>query len=135
MIIAGFIVALVLAALVVLWIAYCMFVRERHKSEFYHYNISDLHHRQFEQTAEKEQEKEKKAPGITAGIFILPSRRKQKDDYVQRPDYPETPQQMDTGTDKLIEIFNENTADVHFRDGIMDSDPNMCSNAAYHSDV
>ncbi|CAG9795802.1 unnamed protein product [Diatraea saccharalis] len=134
MYIAGFIVALVLAALVVIWIAYCMFVRERHKSEFYQYNISDLQHREFEQPPQNEKVMEKKE--ITAGIFILPSRRKQKDDYVKRPDYPESPtHQMDTGTDKLIEIFNENTADIHFRDGIMDDETNVCSNAAYHSDV
>lgn len=130
--IAGLICALVLAALVVIWIAYCMFVRERHKSEYYQYNISDLQHRQFEQTMEQDKMEKVETKGITAGIFILPSRHKQKDEYDMRPDYPESPvHKMDTGTDKLIEIFNDNTADIHYKDGIVEVD----SNAAYHSDV
>ncbi|KAL0820553.1 hypothetical protein ABMA28_006401 [Loxostege sticticalis] len=126
--IAGFICALVLAAIVVLWIAYCMFVRERHKSEFYHHNISDLQRRQCVLSQEDDKVDKKE---ITAGIFILPSRRKHKDeDYVKRPDYPESPvHRMETGTDQLIEIFNDNV-DVHYKDGIIDPDCNP-----YHSEV
>ncbi|XP_028174942.1 uncharacterized protein LOC114363426 [Ostrinia furnacalis] len=129
--IGGFICALVLAAIVVVWIVYCMFIRERHKSEFYHYNISDLQRRQYELSEETEKEVEKKE--ITAGIFILPSRRKQKDeDYDKRPDYPESPVHcMETGTEQLIEIFNDNAVDIHYRDGIIEID----SNSPYHSEV
>lgn len=107
-----------------------MFVRERHKSEFYQYNISDLQHRAYQLSLEEEKKAEKKE--ITAGIFILPSRRKQKDEeYYKRPDYPESPvPRLDTSTDRLVDIFNDNV-DVHYRDGIIEVD----SNAPYHSEV
>ncbi|KAJ0174090.1 hypothetical protein K1T71_010236 [Dendrolimus kikuchii] len=130
--IAGFICALILAALVVAWIAYCMFVRERHKSESYQYNISDLQHRNYLHTQEEDEVPDaKKNKEITAGFFYLPSRHKDKDDYVKRPDYPEGPVSLTSpSTEKLIEMLNE-SADVHYKDGIYEVD----SHVKFHSDV
>ncbi|XP_026763199.1 uncharacterized protein LOC113521746 [Galleria mellonella] len=131
--IAGFICAVVLAALVLAWIAYCMFVKERPKAEYYQYNICDLQHRQQVLSETPENNTEKKE--VAAGIFILPSRHKNVDDsYKKRPDYPESPPPVkEVGTDKLVEIFNENSvgADVHHKDGIYQVD----SSAPYDSEV
>lgn len=83
-----------------------MFFKERHKSESYQYDISDLRRRNYELA--QEQEEQVKTKEITAGIFILPSRQKQKDEYDKRPDYPESPApRLEPRTDKLIEIFEE----------------------------
>ncbi|KAG6454420.1 uncharacterized protein LOC115446270 [Manduca sexta] len=118
--IAGFICALVLAALVLAWIAYCMFVRERHKSEVYQYSISDLQHRNYlmSQTPENEKKEEKE---LTVGYFVLPSRKHKEEDYNNRPDYPESPVPISQpSTDKLIEILNEE--ETHYKDGIYEVD-------------
>ncbi|XP_072942932.1 uncharacterized protein [Epargyreus clarus] len=104
--IAGFIAAIVLALFVIAWITYCMFFKERHKSESYQYDISDLRKRNYELA--QEQEEQVKTKEIAAGIFILPSRQKHKDEYDKRPDYPESPApRLEPKTDKLIEIFEE----------------------------
>ncbi|XP_053614663.1 uncharacterized protein LOC128677674 [Plodia interpunctella] len=134
--IAGFICAVVLAALVVAWIAYCMFVRERHKSEYHQYDISDLQRRQCatgesaDVNKSMTEVKEEKA-GIRAGIFILPSRHKHNDeDYDKRPDYPESPAPRMVGTDRLIEILND-SVEVHNKEGIYEVD----SGVPYQSEV
>ncbi|XP_013187541.2 uncharacterized protein LOC106132632 [Amyelois transitella] len=131
--IAGFICAVVLAALVIAWIAYCMFVRERHKSEFYQYDINDLQRTKCtpsEATVGKEEVKEEKS-GIRAGIFILPSRHRHKDeDYEKRPDYPESPAPRMVGTDNLIEILND-SVEVHNKGDIYEVD----GSTPYHSEV
>ncbi|KAI5643010.1 hypothetical protein NE865_05051 [Phthorimaea operculella] len=117
-----------------------MFCRERHKSELYQYDISDIRHRNYQLAQEQEaREAEAKDPEykktITAGVFILPSRHKQKDDaYQKRPDYPESPPpNLQAGADKLVDIFNDGVADadVHYKDGIYEID----SKSQYHSDV
>ncbi|CAH2089590.1 unnamed protein product [Euphydryas editha] len=123
--IIGFICTLILAAFLIAWIAYCMFCRERHKSENYQYDISDLRRKNYELAQEQQESNTKE---ITAGIFIMPSRHKQKEDnsYNKRPDYPEGPvANMQPRTDKLIEIFNEDTQDVENRKSVgfdIDSD-------------
>lgn len=108
-----------------------MFVRERHKSEYYQYNICDLQRREgqlAEITDSRPDIKEEK--GITAGIFILPSRHKHKNEgYDRRPDYPESPPRM-VGTEQLIEIVSD-AVDDHYKDGIYEVD----SSAPYHSEV
>ncbi|XP_049877100.1 uncharacterized protein LOC126374479 [Pectinophora gossypiella] len=133
--IAGFICALVLAAFVVAWITYCMFFRERHKSEHHQYNISDLRHKNYQLAQEQETKEVPPKKELVAGVFILPSRHKHKDeDYEKRPDYPESPPPaLQAGADQLVEIFNDSVADadVHYKDGIFEID----SNAQYHSDV
>ncbi|XP_004922377.1 uncharacterized protein LOC101744206 [Bombyx mori] len=128
--IGGFICALVLAALVIVWIAYCMFIRERAKSEDLQYTISDIQHRNY--LFSQEQETPVKEKKLTAGIFVLPSRHKQtEDDYRNRPDYPESPLPISQpSTDKLIEILNEDP-NVHYMDGICEDS----SRTPYHSDV
>ncbi|XP_059060822.1 uncharacterized protein LOC131853798 [Achroia grisella] len=130
---AGFICAVILAVLVLLWIAYCMFVRERPKAEFYQYNICDLQRRQqilSDLSGDNTETKE-----VTAGIFILPPRNKNIDDgYEKRPDYPESPpHRMEVSTDKLVEICNESSvgADVHHKGGIDQVDKTI----SYHSEV
>lgn len=128
--IAGFICAIVLALFVIAWIAYCMFIKERHKSELHQYNISDLQHRNYMLAQEQERHKtEKEAKEVSVGVFVLPSHHKQKDDdFNKRPDYPESPIHMtQPRTDKLIEILNED--DFHYKDGIYEVD------AAYQSEV
>lgn len=108
-----------------------MFIRERHKSESYQYNISDLQHRN-NMLAQQQQEKrktEKEAKAVSVGVFVLPSRHKQKNDDINaRPDYPESPIHMtQPSIDKLIEILNED--DLHYKDGIYEVD------AVHHSEV
>jgi hypothetical protein len=102
-----------------------MFIRERHKPEYLQYNISDLQHRQYQLSLEQGKEVEKTE--IKAGVFILPSRhRRQKDDdYDKRPDYPESPvHKMDSSKDNLIDIFNDKSVDLHYRDGIVEIESN-----------
>lgn len=102
-----------------------MFVREKHKSEFYHHNIADLKRRNYilnqadETVPEAKQEKD-----ISVGVFVLPSRHKQKDEkYDRRPDYPESPVPISLpSTEKLIEILNDGDSDIHYRDGIYEVD-------------
>lgn len=111
--------------LVVIWIAYCMFCRERHKSELHQYNISDIRHK-LEIEAQQE---EKKQTGLSAGIFILPRIKTKNDEYDKRPDYPESPAPIvQTGPEELIKMFNEGakSADVNLE---------IDSNSQYHSDV
>ncbi|KAL4714984.1 hypothetical protein ACJJTC_003135 [Scirpophaga incertulas] len=132
--IAGFICAVILAALVLVWIAYCMFIKERHKPKFYQYNIQDIQKKHHEIILSKGKDVEQPKSDIKAGLIILPSRRKPADDYNSRPDYPESPVHKMAGgggTDMLIEAFNENAIDVHYGDGIVEID----SNSHCHSDV
>lgn len=110
------------AALVLIWIAYCMFVRERHKSECYQYNIADLERRREILSAVNEAPTETKKE-ITAGVFILPSLRKPKNEgYYNRPDYPESPPPMShPSTDRLINILDgedHGCHTAHYSDGI-----------------
>uniref|UniRef100_A0A2A4IYG9 Uncharacterized protein n=1 Tax=Heliothis virescens TaxID=7102 RepID=A0A2A4IYG9_HELVI len=127
----GFIVALVLAALVIIWIAYCMFVRERHKSERFHHNIADIQHKNYVLSQMEDEVPVKKDLGV--GVFVLPSRHKQKtEDYDKRPDYPESPVHVThQSTDKLIHILNESADDLHYKDGIYEVD----SHQPCHSEV
>lgn len=111
----------------IIWIVWCMFFRERHKSELYQYDISDIRHRNCI-LAEEEANANKKEKEIYAGIFILPSHKQKVEEYDKRPDYPESPPPK---ADKLIEIFDDNNAEVHYQDGIYEVD----SSAPYHSDV
>lgn len=114
------------------WIAFCMFCRERHKSERYQYNISDLRRKNYELAQEQQESNTKE---ITAGIFILPSRHKQKEDnsYNKRPDYPEGPvTNLQPRTDKLIEIFIENSPHV---EPIKSVEFYIDSDIRFHSDV
>lgn len=109
------------AALVIIWIAYCMFVRERHKSEFFHHNIADLQRRNHildETVDEKPTKKE-----MAVGVFVLPSRHKQNiEEYDKRPDYPESPPHVSHhSTEKLIDMLDDNI-DVHYGDGIYEID-------------
>ncbi|CAH0713305.1 unnamed protein product, partial [Brenthis ino] len=129
--IIGFICALILSAFLIGWIAYCMFCKERHKSESYQYNISDLRRLNYEFAQEQQENNTKE---VTAGIFILPSRHKQKEDltYTKRPDYPEsTVTNLQPTTDKLIEIINESPDENRKCVGfdVIDSD------VPYHSEV
>lgn len=109
-----------------------MFFKERHKSESYQYDISDLRRRNYELAQEREEQV--KVKEITAGIFMLPSRQKHKDEYDKRPDYPESPApKLEPRTDQLIEIFNESPSPTY-------SDVGKCvgfqlDSGAYHSDV
>lgn len=116
------------AGLVVAWIAYCMFIRERHKSEYYQYNISDLKHKNHLLSLNQDDvEKE-----ITAGVLILPSRQRRRDEeYDKRPDYPESVAPVSPSTEKLIDVFSDNGVETCFMDGIYEVD----SSARYHSDV
>ncbi|XP_047536090.1 uncharacterized protein LOC125070322 [Vanessa atalanta] len=130
--IAGFIFALILSAFLIAWIAYCMFCKERHKSEHYQYSVSDLRRKNYE-IAQEQQESNTKE--VTAGIFMVPSRHKQKEDYTydKRPDYPEgTVMNLQPRTDKLIEIFNDTPQDVEMRKCV---EFDIDSNVRYHSDV
>ena len=107
-----------------------MFCRERHKSENYQYNISDLQRKNYEFA----QEQENTTKEVTAGVFIMPSRHKQNEDftYNKRPDYPEgTAKNLQPKTDQLIEILNESPDDSRKCVGfdVIDSD------VPYHSDV
>lgn len=84
------------------------------------------------QQLEKEQQKNNDKK-ITAGIIFLPTRHKQKDVYVSRPDYPElSTRNVETGANELITIFNESTmaADVHNLNNM-----ECISDAQYHSEV
>ncbi|KAI8420216.1 hypothetical protein MSG28_008761 [Choristoneura fumiferana] len=131
--IAGFIAAIVLSALLVLWLIYCMFVRERHKRHA-HYSIGDIikRNQELELQANAEITPEKKS-GLSAGIFILPTRHRHKDDYdyEKRPDYPESrvPMPLQLSTDKLVEFCDDN--DDFYKDGTLE----IGSNATYISDV
>lgn len=108
-----------------------MFCRERHKPEHYQYDISDLKHRNLE-IAQEHETKAKKKP-LAAGIFVLPSRHKQKDDYERkRPDYPESPPPIQLpSVGKLVEVLDNDSSDLEYKDGILEID----SNAQYHSEV
>lgn len=110
-----------------------MFCKERHKSENYQYNISDIRRLNYELAQEQQENNTKE---VTAGIFMLPSRHKQKEDftYAKRPDYPEgTVTNLQPKTDNLIEIFNESPDDKENRKcvgfDVIDSD------VPYHSEV
>ncbi|XP_063366731.1 uncharacterized protein LOC134655211 [Cydia amplana] len=136
---AGLICALVLAAFMVVWLAYCMFVRERHKDE-HHYNISDIIKRNtILSELEACETTEEKKSGLVAGVFILPSRHKHKekekedkDYYDKRPDYPESPVPLQLSTEKLVELLNDGEKDDDFyKDGTLE----IGSNATYISDV
>ncbi|XP_068620283.1 uncharacterized protein [Battus philenor] len=111
--IVGFVCAVILAVFLIAWIAYCMFCRERHKPEHFQYSIDDLRIRNFEIAQEQDEGIKKE---VTAGIFIMPSRHHQDDDYVSRPDYPESPApRLQPATDKLIDILSDSSvnADIH----------------------
>ncbi|CAH2266994.1 uncharacterized protein LOC120633181 [Pararge aegeria] len=127
--IIGLICAFVLAAFVIAWITYCMFCKERHKSESYQYNISDLRRRNYE-IAQEQMEESPDTKEVTAGIFIMPSRHKEDYSYDKRPDYPEgTLANLQPRTDKLIEIIDSPDAErkcVGF---------DLNSTVPYHSDV
>ncbi|XP_061383992.1 uncharacterized protein LOC116771851 [Danaus plexippus] len=129
--IVGFICALVLALVLVVWITYCMFCKEKHKSEIYQYNISDLRRYNYEIAQDHE---EKKCKEVTAGIFILPSRHKEKDDsYIKRPDYPEGPvSNLQPRTEQLIDIISDSRSDNEDRRCV---NFNIESNAQGQSDV
>lgn len=116
------------AGLVVAWIAYCMFIRERHKSEYYHYNISDIRYKnQIMSLNQDEADVEKE---MKVGVLILPSHKRQRDEeYGCRPDYPESPAPVSPSTEKLIDVFNDGVE--AYKDGIYEVD----SRAPYHSDV
>lgn len=121
------------AAFVIAWITFCMFCKERHKSETYQYNISDLRRRNY-QFAQEQIEEKSDTKEVTAGIFIMPSRHKtHKDDYSyeKRPDYPEgTLANLQPRTDRLIEIIDNPT------DGDRKCvDFDLDSSVPYHSDV
>lgn len=109
-----------------------MFIRERHKSESYQYNISDLQHKNYLLTLQQDDLVEKEAKEVTAGVLILSS-RKHKDEYEKRPDYPESPSPVSPSQDKLIEILNDTGVETEacYRDGIYEVD----RSALYHSDV
>ncbi|XP_011568443.3 uncharacterized protein LOC105398088 [Plutella xylostella] len=129
----GLICAIILAVFVVIWITYCMFCRERHKSELYQYNISDLLHKN---QIEAQNLEEKKESGLAAGIFILPSRHKQADDeYEKRPDYPESPvSALRPGPDDLVKILDDSDKpDCDARNYV--TLDNIGSNSQYHSEV
>lgn len=70
---------------------------------------------------------------LAAGIFILPSKHKQRDDYERkRPDYPESPPPLALpSVGKLVEVFDNDSTDLGYKDGILEID----SNAQYHSEV
>ncbi|KAF9424879.1 hypothetical protein HW555_000180 [Spodoptera exigua] len=126
--IIGFVIALVLAAFVIMWIAYCMFIRERHKSEFFHHNISDLQRKNYILDMEQNEDEVPSKKEMAVGVLVLPSRRKHKiEEYDKRPDYPESPPHISHhSTDKLIDILGD-TADVHYKDGIYEVDsPRLC---------
>ncbi|CAK1584461.1 unnamed protein product [Parnassius mnemosyne] len=125
--IAGLICAIILAVFITVWIAYCMFCRERHKPEYYQRNIDDLRLRNFEIAQEQDDQIKKQ---ITAGIFILPSRHKHHDDdYVSRPDYPESPApHLQPNTERLIDILNDSPDEVHKSVSFdLDSSERYCS--------
>lgn len=104
-----------------------MFIRERHKSEYYQYTISDIRYKnQVMCLNQADAEKE-----LTAGVLILPSHRRQQDEeYGGRPDYPESPAPISPSTEKLLKEFNDGV-DICYKDGIYEVD--TC--APYHSDV
>ncbi|KPJ05769.1 PREDICTED: uncharacterized protein LOC106114050 [Papilio xuthus] len=111
--IVGFICAIILAIVLIVWLAYYMFCRERHKPEHFQYSIEDLRIRNIE-IAQDQDEGVKKQ--VTAGIFLMPSRHHIDNDYISRPDYPESPApQLQPKTEKLIDILNDGPvdADVH----------------------
>lgn len=124
------------AVIVIAWIAYCLFVRERHKSELYQYDIGDLKIRNQLNSLSDEHVDREKEKEVTAGVIFLPSRHRQIDDYEKRPDYPESSASMNPSTDRLIEILNDSDDGVetaaHYKDGIYEVD---MAPAPYHSDV
>lgn len=107
-----------------------MFCRERHKSEYHQYDIADLKKRNLEIAQDQESKAKKKQ--LAAGIFILPTKHKQKDDYERkRPDYPESPPPLALPVGKLVEVLDNESSDVEYKDGILEID----SNSQYHSEV
>ncbi|XP_045777535.1 uncharacterized protein LOC123875640 [Maniola jurtina] len=131
--IIGLICAMILAAFVIAWITFCMFCKERHKSESYQYNISDLRRKNYEIAQEQmEENSAKEYKEVTAGIFIMPSRHKEDYSYEKRPDYPEgTLADLQPRTDKLIEIISDSPTDAEHKSVGFDLD----SSVPYHSDV
>ncbi|XP_041984362.1 uncharacterized protein LOC121736950 [Aricia agestis] len=119
--IIGFICSLILAALIVIWIIYCMFFKEKPKSEAYQFSISDLRRKNYEIAQEQEVTNEK-VKEVTAGIFILPSKKKHDniESYIdKRPDYPEgTIGNIQPRMDNLIEIFDDSTLEADKRCGL-----------------
>ncbi|CAF4808050.1 unnamed protein product [Pieris macdunnoughi] len=100
----AFICAIVLAVIVIIFIAYCMFCNERHKSERFQFDITDIRRTNIE-IAQKHEQKTKEV----SGVFVL-ARKKHREDYSyhKRPDYPEGPVTIiEPRTDKLIEILND----------------------------
>lgn len=81
----------------------------------------------------QEHESNVKKKHFPAGIFILPSKHNQKDDYERkRPDYPESPPPLALpNVGKLVEVLDNDSSDVEYKDGILEID----SNAKYHSEV
>ncbi|XP_034835685.1 uncharacterized protein [Maniola hyperantus] len=131
--IIGLICAMILAAFVIAWITFCMFCKERHKSESYQYNISDLRRKNYEVAQEKmEENSAKEYKEVTGGIFIMPSRHKEDYSYERRPDYPEgTLANLQPRTDQLIEIISDSPTDAEHKCVGFDVD----SSVPYHSDV
>ncbi|VVD02095.1 unnamed protein product [Leptidea sinapis] len=128
--IAGFICALLLAAVIVLFIAYCMFCKERHKSERFQYDITDTRLSNYEVAQEKN-----KGNKEVAGVFVL-ARKSHKQDYSysKRPDYPEGPVGVQPGmeTSRLIEIVSDSSPDTDKRKCV---DFNLDPDVPYHSEV
>lgn len=111
-----------------------MFVRERHRSHP-HYSIGDIIKKNQELELERNAEiTPEKKTGLSAGIFILPTRHRHKDDndYEKRPDYPEgrVPMSLELSTEKLVEFCDDRTNDF-YNDGTLE----IGSNATYISDV
>lgn len=100
-------------------------------SEFHQYDLADLKQRNLEIAQEQESKVKKKH--LAAGIFILPSKHKEKNDYERkRPDYPESPPPLALpNVGKLVEVFDNDTSDMEYKDGILEID----SKAQYHSEV
>lgn len=104
-----------------------MFIRERHKSEYFHHNISDLQRRSHilsedNSSYSKNEEEEPKKKEITAAVFVLPSRHKDQTKFDKRPDYPESSAPFSHhSTSKLIDILDDSD-NMHYKDGIYEVD-------------
>lgn len=126
------------SALVLAWITYCMFFKEKPKSELNHYDISDIQCKNQQILQEPVVGKKKRE--LMAGIFILPGRRAhhKKDTYYdKRPDYPESPvPALQTGADDLVKVFNDCTLEAG---ATVTDNKEYCyeidSGSQYHSDV